>query len=118
MQPFADTRCELGEGAFWHPERQSFLWFDILGRRLYERGPDGRTEWEMPELTSAMGWVGGGLVVLSSESGLWLFDLDRGLREPLVAISADHRGHRGRGHRGCLGHRLAAFADQHHRLLG
>ncbi|KGJ14541.1 SMP-30/gluconolactonase/LRE family protein [Paracoccus sanguinis] len=92
MQIFDDTRCELGEGALWHPERQSFFWFDILGRRLYERGPAGRTEWEMPELTSAMGWVGGGLVVLSSESGLWLFDLDRGLREPLVAIAADAAG--------------------------
>ena len=89
MQTFDDTACELGEGAFWHPERQSFLWFDIPGRRLYERGPAGRTEWDMPELTSAMGWVGGGLMVLSSESGLVLFDLDRGLREPLAAIAAD-----------------------------
>ena len=89
MQVFDDTRCELGEGALWHPERQSFLWFDILGRRLYERGPDGRTEWEMPELTSAMGWIGGGLVLLSGESGLALFDLDRGTREPLAAIAAE-----------------------------
>ena len=89
MRLLDPTPCELGEGAFWHPKRRSFLWFDILGLRLYERGPDGRTEWEMPELTSAMGWIGGGLVLLSGESGLALFDLDRGTREPLAAIAAE-----------------------------
>lgn len=89
MQLFDDTACELGEGAFWHPERQTFLWFDILGRKLYERGPAGRMEWAMSELTSAMGWIGGGLVLLSGESGLSLFDLDGGKREPVARIAAD-----------------------------
>ena len=28
--------CELGEGIFWHPERGSFWWFDIVGKYLYE----------------------------------------------------------------------------------
>ena len=88
MQVFDDTPCELGEGAFWHPERRSFLWFDILGLRLHERSPDGRHEWEMPELTSAMGWVGGNLMVLSSETGLTLFDLETGQRVLLAAIDA------------------------------
>ena len=89
MQVFDDTYCELGEGAFWHPERQSFLWFDILDRRLHERSPDGRHEWEMPELTSALGWVGGNLVVLSTETGLTLFDLETGQRALLAAIDPD-----------------------------
>ena len=94
MDIFDDTSCELGEGAFWHPERQSFLWFDILGRRLHERGPNGRHEWDMPELTSAMGWVGGNLMLLSSESGLVLFDLEKCQRVPLAAIDADNPGTR------------------------
>ena len=89
MHVFDDTRCELGEGAFWHPGRQSFLWFDILGRRLHERSPAGRHEWAMPELTSALGWVGGNLVVLSTETGLVLFDLETGRRVLLAAIGAD-----------------------------
>ena len=90
MQIFDDTRCELGEGAFWHPGRQSFLWFDILGRRLHERSPDGRHEWDMPELTSAMGRVGGNLMVLSTETGLVLFDLETAERVLLARIDADN----------------------------
>ena len=29
-----NRQCQLGEGAFWHPERRQFFWFDILGKRL------------------------------------------------------------------------------------
>ena len=36
----------------------------------------------------------------------------------LVAVAAEDGGHAGRGDRGGLGHRVAALADQHHRLLG
>ena len=50
--------------------------------------------------------VGGGQAVL----------VDGG--EHLVAVAAEHGGHAGRGDRGRLGHRPAALADQHHRLLG
>ena len=38
--------------------------------------------------------------------------------EHLVAVAAEDGGHAGRGDGGGLGHRLAALADQHHRLLG
>ena len=38
--------------------------------------------------------------------------------EHLVAVAAEDGGHPGRGDRGGLGHRVAALADQHHRLLG
>ena len=54
MRLLDPTPCELGEGAFWHPERQEFLWFDIPGRRLHRAGARAR---DLPELTSAMGWV-------------------------------------------------------------
>ena len=50
--------------------------------------------------------VGGGEAVL----------VERG--EHLVAVAAEDGGHAGRGRGGGLGHRLAALADQHHRLLG
>lgn len=92
MRLFDDTACELGEGAFWHPARENFFWFDILGRRLFERGPAGRMTWDMPELTSAMGLAGDGRLLLSTETGLWLFDPERGTREHLAAIAADQPG--------------------------
>jgi sugar lactone lactonase YvrE len=30
------SNCLLGEGAFWHSSRHSFLWVDIDGQKLYE----------------------------------------------------------------------------------
>ena len=39
-------------------------------------------------------------------------------REHLVAVAAEDGGHAGRGDGGGLGHRVAALADEHHRLLG
>lgn len=89
MKLFDETPCELGEGAFWHPERQSFMWLDILGRRLFERGADGRTEWELPELTSAMALTDDARMLLSGESGLALFDLVSGRREQIADIASD-----------------------------
>ena len=36
--------CELGEGIFWHPERHSFCWFDILNSKFYEQTDDQSTK--------------------------------------------------------------------------
>lgn len=94
MRVLDDTPCELGEGALWHPERGTFLWFDILGRRLHEAVPGGRREWVLPELTSAAGWVDRNRLVLSSETGLWLFHLESGARVQLAAIDAENGGTR------------------------
>ena len=37
MDIFDDRRCELGEGALWHPERDQLFWFDILHGALLSR---------------------------------------------------------------------------------
>ena len=41
-----------------------------------------------------------------------------GLRDDLVAVAAEDGGHAGGGDGRRSGHRLAALADEHHRLLG
>lgn len=87
MRLLDPTACELGEGAFWHPERQEFLWLDILGRRLHSTAAPSR---DLPELTSAMAWVDRDRLLLSTETGLWLYDLGSGkMGEQLVAIADD-----------------------------
>ena len=40
---FRSVPAVLGEGAVWHPARQSLFWVDILGRKIHETGPDGCT---------------------------------------------------------------------------
>ena len=60
MNPFDPRICELGEGAFWHPQRQQFFWFDILGRRLLSRDAGGPQEWRFDRMASAAGWIAEG----------------------------------------------------------
>ncbi len=70
---FDTTRCELGEGPLWHPERKQLFWFDILGHRLHTVGQ----EWQFDECISAAGWIDHDRLLLASETGLWIFDLER-----------------------------------------
>jgi sugar lactone lactonase YvrE len=38
---FVDSRCELGEGPFWHPLLKRLFWFDILNQTLLSATTDG-----------------------------------------------------------------------------
>ncbi|WP_420328238.1 SMP-30/gluconolactonase/LRE family protein [Mameliella sp.] len=84
------TRCILGEGALWHPDRGSFLWFDILGHRLYEQ--DGQTErhWQFDRAVSAAGIVEVSRLLIASERDLFLFDLDSASETRLCDLEADN----------------------------
>lgn len=81
--------CELGEGAFWHPEREQAFWFDILGRRLLSRHDGQSLEWRFDEKASAMGWIDRDRVLIATETALILFDLRGGGRELLAPLEAD-----------------------------
>ncbi|WP_128253149.1 SMP-30/gluconolactonase/LRE family protein [Falsirhodobacter deserti] len=89
MQIFDETRCELGEGVFWHPERGQVFWFDITRKRLHTRTAEGHRSWEFPEMISAGGWIDHDHLLIASETGLWRFDLRDGSHERLVPIEAD-----------------------------
>lgn len=86
MTPVNGLRCELGEGAFWHPLREEFYWFDITGRKLHTSA----TSWEFDEMVSAMGWIDADRVVIASEARLILFDLLTGSAETLCPLEADN----------------------------
>lgn len=91
---FDDRACELGEGALWHPERQQFFWFDILGRRLLSRDGMGALEWRFDRMVSAAGWVDRDRLMVATETGLALLDLTTGKLADLIAVEADQHATR------------------------
>lgn len=80
--------CRLGEGAFWHPERRQFFWFDILGRRLMSRHDGATREWAFPEMASAAGWIDADRLLVASETGLSVLDLRHGGLDRLADLEA------------------------------
>ena len=90
MTVFSQTKCILGEGAFWHPERAQFFWFDILGQKLLTVANGDEHHWDFDECVSAAGWVDYDTLILASASALWRFDLATGEQAFLHALEADN----------------------------
>ncbi len=88
-QIYDHRRCELGEGAFWHPERQTFLWFDILDSRLLGRNGDDAVSWKFPQYVSAAAWVADDVILVAGERSLMLYALDEHAVMPLLELEAD-----------------------------
>ncbi|SLN60015.1 L-arabinolactonase [Aquimixticola soesokkakensis] len=94
MAIFDEQVCHLGEGPLWHPQRGELFWFDILGRTLHVRrpddaAPDARRSYALPELFSAAAWIDADRLLLASETGLWVFDIESGGLQRLIGIEAD-----------------------------
>ena len=89
-----DRACHLGEGAFWHPTRRQFFWFDIIGQKLLSRDRDGPRQWRFPEMVSAAGWVSDEVLLIAGERDLFLFDLETEEIEPLCDLEADRPANR------------------------
>ena len=90
MKVFDDRLNALGEGPLWHPERGCLFWFDILGRKMFSKGPDDKQEWSFDEHFSAAGWVDRDTLLLASETGLWRFAIPDGGLEKLSDLDAEN----------------------------
>lgn len=91
--------CALGEGAFWHPQRQQAFWFDILGRRLLSRKNGRELEWRFAQRVSAAGWIDRDRLLIASETGLLDFNLttrESRVLAPLEQDQSDTRSNDGR----------------------
>jgi sugar lactone lactonase YvrE len=87
MTPVDDTRCDLGEGPLWHPERGQLFWFDITAGRLHSPGK----VWQFDRMVSAAGWVDPDRLMIASETGVFVFDLATGQQTPVCDLEADNR---------------------------
>jgi len=91
---FDNRACELGEGAFWHPLRRQFFWFDILGKKLHSVEEGEARSWSFVEMVSAAGWVSRDILLIAGERDLFLFDLETEEIETLAELEADDTGTR------------------------
>jgi sugar lactone lactonase YvrE len=89
MPVFDNRRCELGEGALWHPERGQLFWVDILGGALLSRAGGETLGWDWGERVSAAGWIDRDHLLVASETGLWRFAIETGARERVAPLAAD-----------------------------
>ncbi len=82
------TRCELGEGPLWHPERQQLFWFDIIAGRLLTRENGETRHWQFDGHVSAAGWVDDTTLLIASDSRLMRFDIETGQTEDILSLEA------------------------------
>lgn len=81
--------CLLGEGPFWHPERNALFWFDILSNRMICRTGAERRTWSFDAPVSAAGWVDRDRLVIAGQRGLSLFDLEAQTSRVLAEFPQD-----------------------------
>lgn len=91
---YDDRRCELGEGALWHPTRHQLFWFDILGKKMHSIEKGQTRSWSFVEMVSAAGWLSRDHLLIAGERDLFLFDLESEDIETLAELEADKPGNR------------------------
>lgn len=101
VKPFDDRVCELGEGPLWHPTRRALLWTDIERDLVLGRSGDGREPWErrFDFKPSAVGWIDASRLLLGTDQGLVIYDLEDQSTVLMTALEAaedDRRSNDGR----------------------
>lgn len=97
---FDSRRCELGEGALWHPVCEQLFWFDILNRTLQSQSMGQPASWTFDRMVSAAGWISRDELLVATESGLVRFHLGTGAQAVLASVgSPQTRSNDGRADR-------------------
>ncbi len=86
---FDPRPCDLGEGAFWHPTRGQFFWFDILNRKLLTQD-NGPREYLFSEMASAAGWLDRDALLIATARRFLRLDLETGAQTDIAALDADN----------------------------
>lgn len=88
---FIDSRCELGEGPFWHPFQDRLFWFDIHNKTLFSATSGGimvdRFTFDAP--VSAAGVIDADNLAIASAAGIFRLNMPTDTREILVPLETD-----------------------------
>ena len=89
---FDKTPCRLGEGPIWHPLRESLIWFDILGKCLFERREVDLSAKRLSfdSYVSAGAWISHSELLVASSKELFIVDLDTGISRKLVNLESEN----------------------------
>lgn len=88
----SETICELGEGPYYDPARNTLFWFDIIGRKRHALDMETRrqTTLDLPVLASAMGVIDAKRDLILTETGFHILDNQTGELSLHVAVEADN----------------------------
>ena len=88
---FIDSRCELGEGIFWHPLVERVFWFDILNKTLFSATAGGIMvdRFTFEATVTAAGVIDADNLAIASAAGIFRLNLSTDSRELLVALDPD-----------------------------
>lgn len=91
-----DSRCELGEGPFWHPLLSELFWFDILNHTLYSASAEGKitNRWTFDEPVTAAAVIDRDHLAVASASALVRLNLVTNARSEITPLEADIEGNR------------------------
>lgn len=92
----SENPCQLGEGPTYVPDTDTLWWFDIVGKKLFERviGEGRETVHDLPMMASALGVIDERRHLLVTEDGLFLRDPETGRLEKHMEIEPDRPGNR------------------------
>jgi sugar lactone lactonase YvrE len=93
---FVDSRCELGEGPFWHPLLGRLFWFDILNKTLLSANADGHIvdRITFKDTVSAAGVIDEHTLAVTQSGMLMRYDFRDDSHTPMLAVEADVPGNR------------------------
>jgi sugar lactone lactonase YvrE len=85
---FIDSRCELGEGVFWHPLQERLFWFDILNKTLYSATAGGIMvdRFTFDTVVTAAGVIDADNLAIASAAGIYRLELSTDTREIIVPL--------------------------------
>ena len=88
---FIDSRCELGEGGFWHPLVERLFWFDILNKTLFSATAGGIMvdRFTFEATVTAAGVIDADNLAIASAAGIFRLQLSTDTRELLVPLEVD-----------------------------